>query len=172
MKGKKRIPGSDGRCGPTNGPQCEACKAYQVLHPIENQFAHLAMNEGQLFREARDPVQGQIDMNEDFPIQIQDDDEESVKTTSPRYPERMIQELVDELVEKKFPTDVQSVINQCKCFDESLDGLLDEIDDDYHEDEEDPVPVVSVEIEDDKETVSGSFYNVTALRGEMEEPSK
>ena len=55
-KGKKQIPGSDGRCGPTNGPQCEACKAFQIHNPIENQFAHLAMNEGQLFREARDPV--------------------------------------------------------------------------------------------------------------------
>ena len=63
--GKKAIPGSDGRCGPTNGPACEACKAFLALNPIEDQFAHLAMNHGQLLRAALDPVQGPIDMNED-----------------------------------------------------------------------------------------------------------
>lgn len=27
--GKEKIPGSDGKCGPSNGPQCAACQAYQ-----------------------------------------------------------------------------------------------------------------------------------------------
>ena len=112
-KGQKQIPGSDGRCGPTNGPQCEACKAFQIHNPIENQFAHLAMNEGQLFREARDLVQGPIDLPEELPDVDPDDDEVSVKTASPRYPERMLPELVTELTDKKFPTDPQTVIKEC-----------------------------------------------------------
>lgn len=31
--GVAAIPGSDGMCGPSNGPQCEACKAHQTAHP-------------------------------------------------------------------------------------------------------------------------------------------
>jgi hypothetical protein len=28
--GRSAIPGSDGQCGPTNGPQCSACKRWQT----------------------------------------------------------------------------------------------------------------------------------------------
>lgn len=31
--GKTAIPGSDGRCGPTNGPQCQSCKDSQARYP-------------------------------------------------------------------------------------------------------------------------------------------
>ena len=55
LKGKKLIRGSDGRCGPTNGPQCDACRIYQEEHPIENEFAHLARNADDLLRIAGDP---------------------------------------------------------------------------------------------------------------------
>mmetsp|Transcript_145493 Transcript_145493/g.464955 ORF Transcript_145493/g.464955 Transcript_145493/m.464955 type:complete len:185 (+) Transcript_145493:2277-2831(+) len=30
--GEAAIPGSDGRCGPSNGPQCSSCKRYQAGH--------------------------------------------------------------------------------------------------------------------------------------------
>ena len=112
IKGKKVIPGSDGRCGPTNGPACPACKAYLALHPIEDQFAHLAMNPGQLARAAQDPVQGPIDMNED-PDNADSSDDDSVKSNSPRYPEKMDYELVTKLVRKKFPTDSHAVMGYC-----------------------------------------------------------
>ena len=80
------------------------------------------MKEGQLFREARDPVEGPIDLPEDDIIVDSEDDEESVKTASPRYPERMHQELVDELTNKKFPTDPQTVIKECT----KEGGILDQ----------------------------------------------
>jgi len=31
--GREAIPGSDGQCGPNNGPQCSDCKVYQAEHP-------------------------------------------------------------------------------------------------------------------------------------------
>ena len=37
--GADRLPHSDGYCGPTNGPQCEDCRTFQIgvrcpLHPL------------------------------------------------------------------------------------------------------------------------------------------
>ena len=32
--GRERLPGSDGQCGPTNGPQCEECKAHQAAQVV------------------------------------------------------------------------------------------------------------------------------------------
>ena len=31
--GRKAIPGSDGKCGPNNGPQCDSCKRFQKYGP-------------------------------------------------------------------------------------------------------------------------------------------
>jgi hypothetical protein len=32
--GVERLPGSDGQCGPNNGPQCDECKAYQAAQVV------------------------------------------------------------------------------------------------------------------------------------------
>ena len=113
MKGKRLIPRSDGKCGPTNGPQCEACKAYQAMNPIEDQFAHLAMNPGQLLREARNPAQGVNDMLQDLDDQPLVSDDESVASEDPTYPERMNEDIVKRLVREHFPMDIQVIMNCC-----------------------------------------------------------
>ena len=35
--GREAIPGSDGMCGPSNGPQCRSCKRYQARGPLSGQ---------------------------------------------------------------------------------------------------------------------------------------
>ncbi len=42
--GRDRLPGSDGQCGPNNGPQCADCRAYQVGYgsPSDAQLLALA----------------------------------------------------------------------------------------------------------------------------------
>ena len=40
--GRAAIPGSDGRCGPTNGPQCQSCIRYQVAQrPPDSQTSQV-----------------------------------------------------------------------------------------------------------------------------------
>jgi hypothetical protein len=38
LLGKALIPGSDGRCGPNNGPQCEDCKSQASTQPVQPTF--------------------------------------------------------------------------------------------------------------------------------------
>mmetsp|Transcript_48974 Transcript_48974/g.116463 ORF Transcript_48974/g.116463 Transcript_48974/m.116463 type:complete len:471 (+) Transcript_48974:84-1496(+) len=38
--GKAAIPGSDGRCGPTNGPQCQSCRRLQSGHSSHGGMPH------------------------------------------------------------------------------------------------------------------------------------
>ena len=43
--GHHAIPGSDGRCGPDNGPQCGSCARYQALAPqtVDSRFGDFAV---------------------------------------------------------------------------------------------------------------------------------
>ena len=100
--GRDVIPGSDGRCGPTNGPQCEACKVYTYYHPVEDQLAHLAMKPGERRKAVENPVRAQVDFDEDYPSSESDDNHMDEDAT-PEYPEDLVPEVVDRLAEKHYP---------------------------------------------------------------------
>ena len=119
-KGKSKIPGSDGKCGPTNGPQCETCWAFQDLHPIENEFAHLAMHEAELFRVANGPERRLANVVANVRQQVGDG--ELYQPETPRYPEQMIEETVDILVENTYPANPHEVVNDCM----RTGGILDQ----------------------------------------------
>jgi len=127
-KGTQKIPGSDGRCGPTNGPQCEACRVYQEQHPLENEFGHLMRNPADLVRMAFEAekrrAEGVANARQNEIVPDSSSDSEEGQEVAPQYPEDQIQSAVETLVKKKFPAEPMEVINEV--FRDG--GILDQVD--------------------------------------------